>query len=77
MPPIGYMTSGIDFSNLAIVLKEATDTTEAITIGYGTFITTIVNFVIIAFSIFMFIKILNKIKKKEEEKPSEPTKPSE
>ena len=71
MPPIGYITGGVDFSNLAIVLKEATEDTEAITIGYGLFINNTINFIIIAFAIFMVVKALNKMKKKEEEKPKE------
>jgi large conductance mechanosensitive channel len=77
MPPIGYITGGIDFSSLAITLKAATDEAEAVTIGYGLFINNVVNFVIVAFAIFMVVKMLNKMKKKEEEKPAEPPKPSE
>lgn len=77
MPPIGYLTGGVDFSNLTIVLRDATEKTEAVTIGYGAFINTIISFLIIAFSIFMVVKMLNKLKKKEEKKPSEPPKPSE
>ena len=74
MPPIGYITGGIDFSNLVIVLKEATEDTEVVTIGYGSFINNTINFIIVAFAIFLMIKALNKMKKEEEKKPVEPPK---
>jgi len=77
MPPIGLFLGGVDFSNLSIVLKEATEATEAVTLNYGVFINTVVDFTIIAFAIFMVIKVINNAKKKEEEKPKEPPKPSE
>ena len=77
MPPIGMLIGGVDFSNLAWVLKEATETAEAVTINYGTFLNTVIDFVIIAFAIFMVIKGINSAKKKEEEKPAAPPKPSE
>ena len=77
MPPIGLFLGGVDFSNLSIVLKEATEATEAVTLNYGVFINTVVDFTIIAFAIFMVIKVINNTKKKEEEKPKEPPKPSE
>jgi len=77
MPPIGLLLGGVDFSNLSIVLKEATEAAEAVTLNYGVFISTLVDFTIIAFAIFMVIKAINSAKKKEEEKPVEPPKPSE
>ena len=77
MPPIGMLIGGVDFSNLAWVLKEATETAEAVTINYGTFLNTVIDFVIIAFAIFMVVKGINSAKKKEEEKPAAPPKPSE
>jgi large conductance mechanosensitive channel len=67
MPPIGLLLGGVDFSNLSFVLKEATETAEAVTLNYGLFINTIVDFTIIAFAIFMVIKGINNAKKKEEE----------
>ena len=73
MPPIGMLMGGMDFSQLAISLGEGE---EAASINYGMFINTVLDFVIIAFAIFMVIKGLNSMKKKEEEKPSEPPKPS-
>ena len=77
MPPIGMLIGGVDFSNLSLVLKEATETAEAVTINYGAFLNTIIDFVIIAFAIFMVVKGINSAKKKEEEKPAAPPKPSE
>lgn len=76
MPPIGILIGGVDFSNLKATIKEAADGVEAVTINYGTFIQTAVDFLIIAFAIFLVIKAMNSLKKKEEEKPAEPPKPS-
>ena len=77
MPPIGLLLGGVDFSNLSIVLKEATESAEAVTLNYGVFINTVVDFTIIVFAIFVVIKAINSAKKKEEEKSVEPPKPSE
>lgn len=76
MPPIGIMLGGVDFSKLSITLKEASEGVEAVTIKYGMFINTIIDFIIIAFAIFMVIKGMNSLKKKEEEKPAPPPAPS-
>ena len=76
MPPVGMLIGGVDFSDLAIVLKAATDEAEAVTMKYGMFIQTLLDFLIIAFAIFMVVKVMNSMKKKEEEKPAEPPKPS-
>ena len=76
MPPVGMLIGGVDFSDLAIVLKAATDEAEAVTMKYGMFIQTLLDFLIIAFAIFMVVKAMNSMKKKEEEKPAEPPKPS-
>lgn len=76
MPPIGVLLGGVDFASLMIILKEATEETEAVAISYGVFINTVIDFIIIAFAIFMVVKAMNKMKKKEEEKPAEPPKPS-
>ena len=70
MPVVGLITGGIDFQNLQIVLRPATETTEAVAIRYGIFINTIISFIIIALAIFCFVKAVNKMKdaaKKEEE----------
>lgn len=75
MPPIGVLLGGVDFSNLAITIKAAADGAAAVTLNYGKFIQTVVDFVIIAFSIFMIIKTMNAFKKKEIEAPAEPPPP--
>ena len=75
MPPIGVLLGGVDFSNLAITIKAAADGAAAVTLNYGKFIQTVVDFIIIAFSIFMIIKAMNAFKKKEVEAPSEPPPP--
>ncbi|MEE4175762.1 MAG: large-conductance mechanosensitive channel protein MscL [Xanthomonadales bacterium] len=77
MPPIGLAIGGVDFSGLSMVLKEATAEAEAVTLNYGAFIQTVVDFIIIAFAIFMVIRAMNRMKRKEEEAPEEPPKPSD
>ena len=76
MPPIGMLMGGVDFKDLAIVLQAASGEVEAVTLKYGMFIQTVLDFVIIAFAIFMVIKAMNNLKKKEEEAPAAPPKPS-
>lgn len=73
MPPIGVLLGGIDFSNLSITLKKASEGAAAVTLNYGIFINTVIDFVIIAFAVFVVSKQLNKLKKKEEAKPVKPT----
>ena len=73
MPPIGILLGNVDFSSLAITLKEKTAEAEAVTINYGTFINTILDFLIVAFAIFIVIKQMNRLKKKEEAPPAAPT----
>ncbi len=77
MPPLGIAIGGVNFSELAITLKEATAETEAVLISYGAFIQTIVDFLIVALAIFVAVKAMNRMKKKEAEQPAEPPKPSE
>lgn len=76
MPPIGMLIGGVDFSDLAFTLQEAIGEEAAVTINYGSFIQTALDFIIIAFAIFMVVKGMNRMKKKEEEKPAEPPKPT-
>jgi large conductance mechanosensitive channel len=74
MPPIGMMLGNMDFSNLAITLREATATVPAVpavTVKYGTFLNTVIDFVIVAFVIFFLVKQMNRLKKPEA--PTEPT----
>lgn len=77
MPLIGLLVGGIDFSNLSITIKEGVLGIEPVVIKYGMFINTVIDFLIVALAIFMMIKGLNTLKKKEEAKPSAPPKPSE
>ena len=76
MPPIGVLIGGVDFSDLAITLKEAVGDAPAVVISYGAFLQTLIDFIIIAFAIFMAVKVMNSLKKKEEEKPAAPPAPS-
>ncbi len=76
MPPIGMALGGVDFKDLKYVLKAATEDAEAVTINYGAFTQTIIDFVIIAFVIFMVIKGYNSMEKKKEEEPAAPPAPS-
>jgi len=75
MPPIGLLLGGVDFSDLAITLKSAEEGQPAVMLKYGMFINTVIDFLIIAFAIFMVIKGMNALKKKEEEKPVAPPEP--
>ena len=70
MPPIGVMMGGVDFSDLAIVIQEATDEIPAVTIKYGAFSQTIIDFLIVAMAIFMAVKVMNSMKTKEEGAPA-------
>ncbi|WP_127471417.1 large-conductance mechanosensitive channel protein MscL [Thiomicrorhabdus aquaedulcis] len=75
MPPIGVLMGGVDFSDLSIVIKEAVGEAPAVVIAYGAFIQTVVDFMIIAFVIFMAVKGINRLKKEDvvvEEVKAEP-----
>lgn len=76
MPPIGVILGGVDFSSLAYTVKEAVGDVPAVVISYGQFIQTIVDFTIVAFAIFMAVRLINSLKKAEEEKPEEAPEPS-
>jgi large conductance mechanosensitive channel len=76
MPPLGILIGGVDFTDLAFTLKAAADGAEAVTLNYGAFIQTIVDFLIVAFAIFVAIKVINTLKRQEEEAPAAPAKPS-
>jgi len=76
MPPIGLLTGGMDFSKLALTLKEKAGDVEAVTMNYGVFINALIDFLIIAFAIFMVVKAMNAAKKEEEEAPAAPPAPS-
>ena len=76
LPPIGLATGGVDFSNLSLTLKEAAGETAAVTMNYGVFINTIIDFLIIAFAIFLVVKAMNAAMAEEEEAPAAPPEPS-
>jgi large conductance mechanosensitive channel len=83
MPPIGKLMGGVDFSNLFIVLGggsfeslDAAKEAGAATINYGVFINNVISFLIVAFAVFLLVKAINNLKRKEEEKPAPPPGPS-
>ncbi len=76
MPPLGMMLGKVNFADLAITLKAASGDVAAVTLNYGKFIQTTVDFVIIAFAIFMIVKAMNTLKKKEVPAPAAPPAPS-
>ncbi len=85
MPPIGLALGKVDFANLFIILKHGVEVAApyasladaqaagAVTLNYGTFINTIISFIIVAFAVFMLIRNINKLRRKEEAPPPEPT----
>ena len=66
MPPIGYLLSGINFTELAITLREATDTRPAVVIGYGRFLQSSVDFIIVAICVFILIQLIQRLKHRDE-----------
>ncbi|MEC4747214.1 large-conductance mechanosensitive channel protein MscL [Methylomicrobium sp. Wu6] len=70
MPPIGILIGGVDFSDLAIKLKDASEDAPAVMLKYGAFLQTVIDFTIIAFVIFLVIKLINKLKKQEPTPPA-------
>jgi len=65
MPPIGMLIGGVDFKNLVITMKEATATQPAVTLKYGMFINNVIDFIIVALSIFVVVRAISALKKKE------------
>lgn len=76
MPPIGVLLGGVDFTNLAVTLKDAVGDAPAVVISYGKFIQTVIDFIIVAFAIFVVVKAMNSLKKKKEEAPAAPPAPT-
>ena len=82
MPPIGVLIGGVNFKDLKLEIKSAIleapgiVTVDAVTLNYGNFIQTLVDFIIVAFAIFMVVKGINKLQKKEAEAPTVPPAPS-
>ena len=77
MPVIGVITGGVNFTDFKIVLKEAHGEAAAVTLNYGSFIQTTIDFIIIAFCIFVAIKAINKLKREKHKKEEAPKEPSE
>ena len=78
MPPIGLAIGGVDFSKLGIVLKEATvnaagEPVPAVVLAYGEFINAVIQFIIVAFAIFLVVKAINRVHRKPEEAPAAPS----
>jgi len=76
MPPIGLLLGGVDFSNLGVTLRAAAEGTPAVVLKYGVFINSIVDFLIVAFAIFLLVRGVNALRKKEEAAPAVPPAPS-
>ena len=76
MPPIGLALGGVDFADLKLVMKEAVGETPAVTLNYGSFIQTCVDFLIVAFAIFLLVKLINSLKREEAAAPPPPPAPS-
>ncbi len=81
MPPIGALLGGMDFTDLKLIIKSASvddvgNAVAAVTLNYGNFLQTTLDFMIVAFAVFMLIKGINQMKKKEEAAPAAPPKPS-
>ena len=83
MPPIGLLVGGVNFTDLKLIMREASvnaagEEVAAVTMNYGQFLQNTFDFIIIAFSIFLFVKLINRMtrKKEEEQKPAAPPAPS-
>jgi len=72
MPPIGLIVGNVDFTGLSVTIKEKAAGAEAVTIRYGVFINTVVDFIIVAVVVFMVVKQMNRLKKKAEAAPVQP-----
>ena len=79
MPPIGMLLSGVDFAQLMVVLKPddvATKADELVAIKYGMFLNAVIKFAIVAFVVFLLVKLVNSLRRKEAEAPAEPAAPT-
>jgi large conductance mechanosensitive channel len=76
MPPIGLLTGGMDFSRLSITLRPAATGVEAVTLRYGAFINSVIDFVIVAFCVFLLVKAVNAAQRRGPEAPPAPKEPS-
>lgn len=79
MPPIGLLTGGVDFSDLQFVLRPddaATKIDELVSIQYGAFLNTVIQFMIVAWVVFLLVKAVNSLRRTEDAKPAEPAPPA-
>lgn len=76
MPPLGLLIGGVDFKKFHLVLREAEGAVPAVVMNYGSFIQSVFDFVIVAFAIFMAIRLMNKLRRKADEVPATPPAPS-
>jgi len=72
MPPVGMLVGGVDFSGLKFTLKEAQGSAAAVTLNYGAFIQTVFDFAIVAFAVFMLVKMINRMKREAPAAPAAP-----
>ncbi|MBU1694242.1 MAG: large-conductance mechanosensitive channel protein MscL [Verrucomicrobia bacterium] len=77
MPPLGLLMGGADFADKVVTLKQAVGDIPAVQLKYGVFINTAIDFIIVAFAVFMMVKAINKLKRKEEAKPAPAPAPSD
>jgi len=73
MPPAGALVGHVDFNNLALKITPPIGGAEPVVIRYGAFINNVISFIIVAFCVFMLVKVMNRLIKKEEAKPAPPT----
>ena len=74
MPPVGLLVGGVNFTSLAITLKAAAGKAPAVTLNYGNFLQAVFDFLIVAFAVFLLVKAINTLQKKEEAAPAAPSK---
>ncbi|MBM4160982.1 MAG: large-conductance mechanosensitive channel protein MscL [Ignavibacteria bacterium] len=73
MPPVGVLLGGVDFSGLMLTIKSGAEGTKAVTLNYGVFINTVIDFLIVASAVFLLVRVVNALKRKEEAAPAAPT----
>ncbi|MEX6159873.1 MULTISPECIES: large-conductance mechanosensitive channel protein MscL [Providencia] len=76
MPPLGLLIGGVDFKQFSVILRAAEGDIPAVVLNYGMFIQTVFDFVIVAFAIFMAIKVMNKVRREKEATPEAPPAPT-
>jgi len=72
MPPIGLLIGGVDFTKLALTLKQGPDEASTVVLKYGSFIQTVVEFLIVAWAVFLMVKVINRLRRLGEQQPQTP-----